>query len=127
MGNPHCVTFDEDPEPLELTLIGPGFDRHPFFPKRVNTEFVRVDSPRHLTMRVWERGSGETMACGTGACAAAVVAALTGRAERRVTVALLGGDLEIDYRDDETVLMTGPAEEVFTATVDVDPTAGTLR
>jgi diaminopimelate epimerase len=127
MGNPHCVTFDEDPDPLKIALVGPGFDFHPFFPNRVNTEFVRVDSRKHLTMRVWERGSGETMACGTGACAVAVVAALTGRADRRVTVSLLGGDLEIDFRDDERVLMTGPAEEVFTATVDVDTVAGTVR
>lgn len=127
MGNPHCVTFDEEPDRLDVASIGPSFDRHPFFPKRVNTEFVRVDSRRHLTMRVWERGSGETMACGTGACAVAVVAALTGRADRRVTVTLLGGDLEIEYRDDEAVLMTGPAEEVFTATVEVDPDAGTVR
>jgi diaminopimelate epimerase len=86
----------------------------------VNTEFVRVDSPTHLTMRVWERGSGETMACGTGACAVVVAAALTGRAERKAVVALRGGDLEIDYRSDGTVLMTGPTVEVFTASVDVE-------
>jgi diaminopimelate epimerase len=127
MGNPHCVTFDEDPDPLKLQLIGPHFENHPFFPKRVNTEFVRVDSREHLTMRVWERGSGETMACGTGACAVLVAAVLTGRAERRATVTLRGGDLEIEYREDENVFMTGPAAEVFTATVDVDLESGRLR
>lgn len=117
MGNPHCVTFDADPDGLDLAAIGPGFEHHPFFPARVNTEFVRVDSPTELTMRVWERGSGETFACGTGACAVAVAAAITGRAERRATVHLLGGDLEIEYRDDGTVVMTGPTAEVFTARV----------
>jgi len=127
MGNPHCVTFDADPDPLKLQLLGPNFEHHPFFPKRVNTEFVRVDSPTHLTMRVWERGSGETMACGTGACAVLVAAVLTDRAERRATVSLLGGDLDIDYRDDDHVFMTGPAAEVFTATVEVDTSKGTIR
>jgi len=120
MGNPHCVTFDTDPDGLDLEKIGPGFEHHPFFPERVNTEFVRIDSPSHLTMRVWERGSGETMACGTGACAVVVAAALTGRAERKAVVSLRGGDLEVDYQLDGTVLMTGPTVEVFTATVDVE-------
>jgi diaminopimelate epimerase len=87
----------------------------------VNTEFARVDAPDHLTMRVWERGSGETMACGTGACALVVAAALTGRTGRRATVSLLGGDLDIEYGEDDRVRMTGPAVEVFTATVGVDP------
>jgi diaminopimelate epimerase len=129
MGNPHCVTFDADPDGLDLEKIGPGFEHHAFFPERVNTEFVRVDSPTHLTLRVWERGSGETMACGTGACAVVVAAALTGRAERKAVVSLRGGDLEIDYRSDGTVLMTGPTVEVFTATVDlaVDGDNATIR
>jgi diaminopimelate epimerase len=120
MGNPHCVTFDADPAGLDLAKIGPGFERHPFFPDGVNTEFVRVESPRRLVMRVWERGSGETMACGTGACAAVVAAVHTGRAERKAVVALRGGDLEIDYREGGSVFMTGPTVEVFTATVDVE-------
>src|SRR5688572_3598019 len=101
MGNPHCVVFVDDPAALDLPEIGPRFERHPFFPNRVNTEFIRVDGPTRLTMRVWERGAGETMACGTGACAAAVAAARTGRAERRCTVALPGGDLEIEWRADD--------------------------
>ena len=124
MGNPHCVTFDVDPEDLDLERLGPPFETHSFFPAGVNTEFVRVDSPDHLTMRVWERGSGETHACGTGACAVVVAGVLTGRCERTTTVALRGGDLEIEYREqDGTVLMTGPAVEVFTVTIDVEPTA----
>ncbi len=124
MGNPHCVTFDVDPEDLDLEKLGPPFETHPFFPAGVNTEFVRVDSADHLTMRVWERGSGETHACGTGACAVVVAGVLTGRCERKATVALRGGDLEIEYRaQDDTVLMTGPAVEVFTVTIDVEPAA----
>jgi diaminopimelate epimerase len=120
MGNPHCITFDADPDELDLESIGPGFEHHAMFPEGVNTEFARVDSRSHLTMRVWERGSGETHACGTGACAVAVAAARTGRADRKVTVALRGGDLEIEYADDETVFMTGPSVEVYSAEVDID-------
>ncbi len=120
MGNPHCVTFDEDPDGLDLCRLGPGFESHPFFPEGVNTEFARVDSAGRISMRVWERGSGETMACGTGACAVVVAAAITGRADRDVVVSLRGGDLEISYRQDGGVTMTGPAVEVFSATVDLD-------
>ena len=120
MGNPHCVVFvDEDLAALPLHDIGPRFERHPFFPRRVNTEFVRVESRVRVAMRVWERGSGETMACGTGACAVAVAAARTGRTERRVTVALRGGELAIEWRDDDRVLMTGDAVEVFEGRVEV--------
>jgi len=119
MGNPHCVTFDADPRDLDLERIGPGFEHHRFFPARVNTEFVRVDSATDLTMRVWERGSGETMACGTGACAVVVAAVLTGRSKRRANVHLRGGDLEIEYRENGSVVMTGPTVEVFSATIDI--------
>ena len=120
MGNPHCVTFVEDVEPLALETLGPKFEHHPFFPDRVNTEFIQVVSPTELNMRVWERGSGETWACGTGACAAAVAAMLTDRAERRVSVHLRGGDLDIEWRTaDGHVYMTGAAEEVFEGTVEV--------
>lgn len=117
MGNPHCVTFVDDPYALDLPRIGPGFETHPFFPERVNTEFVRVDSPQELTMRVWERGSGETFACGTGACAVLVAAFHTGRAGRTATVHLRGGDLQIEYREDGNVIMTGPSVEVFSGTI----------
>jgi len=119
MGNPHCVTFDADPDTLDVERIGPQFENHPFFPQRVNTEFVRVDSRTELTMRVWERGSGETFACGTGACAVLVAAVLTDRADRNATVHLRGGDLEIEYREDGNVVMTGPTVEVFSATIDI--------
>ncbi len=120
MGNPHCVVFVPDVDGLDLERIGPTFEHHSFFPKRVNTEFIRIDGPAALTMRVWERGSGETAACGTGACAAVVAAALTGRAERTATVHLRGGDLRIEWRaSDDHVLMTGSASEVFSGTIEV--------
>jgi diaminopimelate epimerase len=119
-GNPHCVTFVDAVEPLELEKIGPKFEHHQFFPDRVNTEFIQVVSPTELNMRVWERGSGETWACGTGACAAAVAAVLNNKAGRRVTIHLRGGDLEIEWRaEDNHVYMTGPAEEVFEGTIEV--------
>jgi diaminopimelate epimerase len=120
MGNPHCVTFVDAVEPLELEKVGPRFEHHHFFPKRVNTEFIQVVSPTELSMRVWERGSGETWACGTGACAAAVAAALNHKAGRQVTIHLRGGDLEIEWRaEDNHVYMTGPAAEVFEGTIEV--------
>jgi diaminopimelate epimerase len=119
MGNPHCVVFVDDVAGLPLAEIGPRFERHPFFPNRVNTEFIRVGGPTRLAMRVWERGAGETLACGTGACAAAVAAARTGRANRRCTVALPGGDLEIEWRADDHVVMTGDAVEVFRGRIEV--------
>ncbi len=121
MGNPHCVTFVDDVEAVELEKIGPQFERHAFFPNRVNTEFIQVVSPSELNMRVWERGSGETGACGTGACGAAVAAVLNRKSERRVIVHLRGGDLEIDWRaEDNHVHMTGAAEEVFEGSVEVE-------
>ena len=121
MGNPHCVTFVDDVEAIELEKIGPQFERHAFFPNRVNTEFIQVASPFELNMRVWERGSGETWACGTGACSAAVAAVLNEKSERRVTVHLRGGDLEIEWRAaDNHVYMTGAAAEVFEGTVEVE-------
>jgi len=114
MGNPHCVVFTDDVAPLALDRIGPQFEHHPFFPERVNTEFIQVIGPHEVRMRVWERGSGETEACGTGACAAVVAGVLNRKLERRVTVHLRGGDLSIEWRAaDDHVLMTGPATEVF--------------
>ena len=103
-----------------METIGPKFEHHPLFPDRINTEFIHIISPTELNMRVWERGSGETWACGTGACAAAVAAMLTNRAERRLTVHLRGGELEVEWRaDDQHVYMTGTAEEVFEGTIEV--------
>ena len=120
MGNPHCVTFVDDADGLELEKIGPLFENHPAFPDRVNTEFVRVIDDHTLQMRVWERGSGETWACGTGACATVVAACLNGFCKKGedITVHLRGGDLVIRYTD-ETVVMTGPAARVFEGEVEV--------
>src|SRR5437870_10559944 len=119
LGNPHCVTFvDEITDQLVLG-VGPQVERDAAFPRRTNVEFVRVNRPDDIAMRVWERGSGETLACGTGACAVAVAGARTGRSGRQVTVALPGGDLEIDWRPDDRVLMTGDAVEVFEGQVKV--------
>ena len=115
MGNPHAVVFvDCDVKEFPLEKIGPKFERHERFPRRVNTEFVRVIDRHTAEMRVWERGSGETLACGTGACAVAVACVLNGLTEDEVTVKLLGGDLHIKWdRRKDTVYMTGPAEAVF--------------
>jgi diaminopimelate epimerase len=122
MGNPHCVVFLPEVEDLDLERIGPRFERHAFFPRRVNTEFVRVDAPTALRMRVWERGSGETAACGTGACASLVAAVLTNRAERRAVLHLNGGDLDIEWRAaNDHVYMTGAAEEAFRGEIEVEP------
>lgn len=120
MGNPHCVTFVSDVDSLELEKIGPYFEKHSAFPERVNTEFVKVIDDHTLQMRVWERGSGETWACGTGACATAVAACLNGYCKKGedITVRLRGGDLIIRYTD-ETVIMTGPAATVFEGNVDI--------
>ena len=119
MGNPHCVVFVDDLAGLDLPAIGPRFERHPLFPRRVNTEFIRVAAPDHLAMRVWERGAAETMACGTGACAAAAAAARTGRSGRHVRVTLPGGELDVEWRADGHVLMTGDAVEVFEGRTEV--------
>ncbi len=115
MGNPHAITYDiKDVKNLEIEKIGPKFEFHPCFPDRVNTEFVRVIDDKTVEMRVWERGSGETMACGTGACAVAVASILNGYTKDEVTVKLLGGDLRIFWdRKENLVYMTGPAEVVF--------------
>lgn len=122
MGNPHCVIFtNDDISKLELEKIGPDFEHNPIFPDRVNTEFVNIIDDHTLSMRVWERGSGETMACGTGACAVAASAVKTGicKAGEKITVKLLGGDLEIVIADDFGVSMTGPAEIAFEGTVEI--------
>ena len=115
MGNPHCVIFlEEDVRKLDLENIGPAFENHPRFPRRINTEFVNVIDKSTLRMRVWERGSGETLACGTGACTTAVAAVLNGKSGHEVTVQLLGGALEITWAgDDMPVYMTGSAVTVF--------------
>lgn len=114
MGNPHAVTYIDDVKGLDIEKIGPQFEHHSIFPDRVNTEFVKVLDRNTVEMRVWERGSGETLACGTGACAVAVASILNGYTEDEVTVKLLGGDLKIYWdRKENLVYMTGPAEVVF--------------
>jgi diaminopimelate epimerase len=128
MGNPHCVAFLNDDsiwklDVYEFARLGRQFEHHKFFPKRVNTEFILPISRSHLKMRVWERGSGETLACGTGACAAVVAGVLTGRSDRKATVELRGGNLEIEWRESgeraNHVFMTGEAVEVFRGEVEV--------
>ncbi len=114
MGNPHCVVFREDWEGLDLAGEGRALEHHPLFPRRTNVEFVRVAGPQRLEVRVWERGSGATLACGTGACAALVAACLTGRSDRRATLSLPGGELSVEWAEDDRVFLTGAAEEVFT-------------
>lgn len=121
MGNPHAVVYMEDVEGLDLEKIGPAFEHHPRFPDRINTEFVRVLDDHTLQMRVWERGSGETLACGTGACAVAVASVLNGYTKEEVTVKLLGGDLKIHWdRGENKVYMTGPATVVFDGELDAE-------
>lgn len=120
MGNPHCVVFCEDIDKLKLTEIGPLFENHPLFPDRVNTEFVELTGENRMKMRVWERGSGETLACGTGACASAVASVLNGYCEKDtdILVQLVGGELTIRYTDD-TVYMTGECKKVFDGEVEI--------
>lgn len=121
MGNPHCVVPVEDVDNFDLETIGPRFEKHSLFPDRVNTEFIKVLDEHTVQMRVWERGSGETWACGTGACAVAVACVLNGWTKERVLVRLRGGDLEIFWdRENHTVWMTGPAVTVFDGEIDLD-------
>ena len=113
MGNPHVVVFVDDLDGVALERTGPLFERASAFPQRTNAHFARVDSPAHVTMKTWERGSGATSACGTGACAVCVAGAVTDRTERAITATLPGGDLQVEWADDDHVYMTGPAVEVF--------------
>ncbi|MFQ5585768.1 MAG: diaminopimelate epimerase [Thermodesulfobacteriota bacterium] len=120
MGNPHCVIFVDDVDGFPLERFGPLLENNPFFPERVNVEFVEVMNERRLKMRVWERGAGETLACGTGACATVVAATLKGLVSGRATVHLKGGSLKIGWsKRDNRVVMTGPAEEVFEGSVEI--------
>ena len=117
MGNPHCVIFVDDVARFDVAGIGPQLESHELFPERTNVELVRVLDREHVKMRVWERGSGETLACGTGAAASVVAAVLTDRTERQVQVELPGGELQIEWHEDDHVFMTGPATEVFSGRV----------
>lgn len=120
MGNPHTVIYVDDVKNLDLEKIGPKFENHERFPKRINTEFVHCIDRNTVEIRVWERGSGETLACGTGACAVAVASILNNLTDTRVTVKLLGGDLQIEWdREEDRVFMTGPATVVFDGVIDI--------
>jgi diaminopimelate epimerase len=120
MGNPHCITFVEDVAAIDLANIGPQFEHHAGFPQRTNTEFIQVVNPNYLKMRVWERGAGATLACGTGACASLVAGVLTGNCAAEATVELPGGSLQISWSGlEQAIYMTGPAEKVFTGCRDV--------
>ncbi|MEA4911119.1 MAG: diaminopimelate epimerase [Oscillospiraceae bacterium] len=121
MGNPHAVLFVDDPDAVDLPALGPQFERHPLFPDRVNTEFVSAVSPTQLKMRVWERGAGETLACGTGACAAAVAAVRRGLCayDTPITVVLRGGALEITYHKNGRVTMRGEAVAVYSGEIEL--------
>lgn len=120
MGNPHAVIYCDDVDHLPLETIGPKFEFNPLFPERINTEFVQIINDHTVKMRVWERGSGETWACGTGACAVAVSCVLNGYCKQgqEITVQLRGGHLKITYQEDGTVLMKGPATKVFDGTIE---------
>ena len=120
MGNPHAVIFVEDPDVAPVAELGPVIEHHPAFPKRVNVEFVTPVSRSRIRQRTWERGSGETYACGTGACAVTVAGVLTGRTARELTLHLLGGDLTIEWEGENApVFKTGPAVEVFRGEIDL--------
>ncbi len=115
MGNPHCITFVEDTDAIDLVQIGSKFEHHPVFPQRTNTEFIQIVKSDYMKMRVWERGAGITLACGTGACASVVAGVLNGKCDRLCTVELPGGCLQIEWSEqDGRVYMTGAAELVFT-------------
>ena len=116
MGNPHVVIPVADLAAVDLERLGPALEHHPAFPARANVHFVQVLAPNHLAMRVWERGAGPTLACGTGASAVCVAGALTGRAGRRIAADLPGGRLELEWAASGHVFMTGPAQEVFEGT-----------
>lgn len=120
MGNPHAVVFVDDTDSLDLLTIGPKFENHEMFPDRINTEFVHVIDRNTVSMRVWERGSGETLACGTGTCACVYASILNNHTDDEVLVHLLGGDLKIRYdRERHTMIMTGPATTVFEGEIDL--------
>ncbi|MFM7579119.1 MAG: diaminopimelate epimerase, partial [Microcystaceae cyanobacterium] len=120
MGNPHCITFVQDTSAIPLESLGPQFEHHPAFPQRTNTEFIEVIAPDYLKMRVWERGAGITLACGTGACASVVAGVLTGNSHRICTVELPGGGLSIEWSEQtQRVYMTGPAQRVFAGFYDL--------
>ncbi len=119
MGNPHCVIKVEDVDAFPVEKVGPKFEAHPLFPKRINVEFVQILNHEEIRMRVWERGAGETLSCGTGACASTVAAALNQWTGRNVRVHLKGGDLNVEWHENDRVTLSGPAEEVFSGRIEI--------
>ncbi|MBS7653908.1 MAG: diaminopimelate epimerase [Candidatus Bathyarchaeia archaeon] len=120
VGNPHCVIFVDDVEKFLVEYYGPRIERHPIFPKRTNVEFVQVVKKDILRLRVWERGVGETLACGTGACASVVAGSVIGRTDRECKVQLLGGELKVKYEEDNGIFLTGPAEIVYKGLIELE-------
>ncbi|GAJ19387.1 unnamed protein product, partial [marine sediment metagenome] len=119
MGNPHCITFVNDVQSISVDEIGPKIENHPLFPERTNVEFIQILNKQEINFRVWERGVGETLACGTGACAALIAAVLNNKTDREVTIHLQGGDLDIQWANDGNIYMTGPAELVFKGEMEI--------
>jgi diaminopimelate epimerase len=119
MGNPHCIIFVDDVEHCQVEKYGPLIENHDIFPRRTNVEFVRIISPGEVRQRTWERGAGETLACGTGASAVCVAAVLNGLTEKKILNHLSGGDLELEWAEDGNVYMTGPAVEVYSGEIDI--------
>ena len=120
VGNPHCVIFVDDVEKFPVERYGPKIEKHPIFPNRINVEFVQIVNRNLLRMRVWERGVGETLACGTGACASVVAGSILGKTSRECTVQLLGGELKIKYDENSGIFMTGSAETVYEGVIELD-------
>lgn len=120
MGNPHCIVYVDNVKDIDIDRIGPMFESHPMFPERVNTEFIEITDRKNIKMRVWERGSGETFACGTGACASVAAGILNDKNDSEVCVHLLGGDLNISCKSDGSIHMTGPAEIICTGEIDIE-------
>ncbi len=120
MGNPHCITFVNDTATFDLENVGPKVEHHPNFPNRINAEFIQILNRKEVNMRVWERGSGETLACGTGACASTVACILNDKTDREITLHLLGGDLKVAWKEEDNhVYMTGPAVTVYEGEIDI--------
>lgn len=119
MGNPHCIIFVDDALSFPLTELGPKVEKHTSFPRKTNVEFVQVVNPSEMIMRVWERGAGNTLACGTGACATLVAGVLTGQTDRKAKVHLAGGTLEIEWAENNRIYMTGPATHVYNGELDL--------
>jgi len=120
MGNPHCITFVNDIQSMPVDEIGPKIENHPLFPEKTNVEFIQILNRKEINFRVWERGVGETLACGTGACAALVASVLNNKTDREATIHLPGGDLDIRWANDGYVYMTGPAESVFKGEMNIN-------